>query len=123
MQLAKAKRIKTAVKKLQNGCKNVVYDSCKLLKTSYTTFLSCFDGKILIKRVCETVPTKWKSVNSIFVDNQIINKLLTGGQWRELFVDANDLMVHKAIKIISDFMALMMMCMKILYFHFIPIIK
>ena len=34
VQLAKAKRIKTAVKKLQNGCKNVVYDSFKLLKTS-----------------------------------------------------------------------------------------
>ena len=34
VQVAKAKRIKTAVKKLQNGCKNVVYDSFKLLKTS-----------------------------------------------------------------------------------------
>jgi hypothetical protein len=46
-----------------------------------------FDGKILIKRVSNTVKTGRKSYNQNFSDNYHVNHLLKSGEWRHHVMD------------------------------------
>ena len=64
-----------------------------------------FDGKILLKRVSEIIPSAKTSYNQKFSDEYEINHALKAGEWKNLFLDSDiaDMDIEELIERICEF--------------------